>query len=567
MRQTARQTNSGTESARRGVRLAAEHVGRVVRGGRAVLDDVSFVVEPGEVVAVVGGSGAGKTTLLEVLAGVHPPTSGRVTVDNVDVGQNLTSFRQRLGYVPQDDIIHVELPLRRTLCYAARLRLSPTMGRAEVDAAVDDAMSALDLASRAEVRVAALSGGQRKRASIAVELITNPDVFFLDEPTSGLDPATGAQLMQTLRRLAASGATVVLTTHAVQDIAHCDRVVFLAPGGRLAYAGPPADALRHFGVSTMEEVYGRLGELPPPAPQRSESAMPEAHTPEAARGQRSTSPGALRQWAVLTARTSEALARNRLTMAILIGAPVMVVAMFAILFRPGAFDPQTLSPSAITMIIFWIAFGAFFFGLTYGLLQICVERPIVAREHLVGLRLMPYLLSKVTVLLPFLLFVDALMLLVLRVLDRLPAADAATYASVMITLALDAGAGLTLGLLASAAVANPSQATLALPMLCFPAVLFSGAILPVNVMAPVGAAISIVMPDRWAFEAIGHDLRLRQLLSEGSSPLGPPLLESFGPHAGAADTTTYWGYLVAFNVAFVVAAYFVLRRRVRTAAR
>jgi len=266
---------------------------------------------------------------------------------------------------------------------------------------------------------------------------------------------------------------------------------------------------------------------------------------------------------VLTARTFESLARNRLTMAILIGAPVMVVAMFAILFRRGAFDPETLSPSAITMIIFWIAFGAFFFGLTYGLLQICVEQAIVAREHLVGLRLSSYLVSKVTVLLPFLLFVNVLMLGVLRLLDRLPAAGPSTYAAVMVTLALDAGAGLTLGLLASAAVANPSQATLALPMLCFPAVLFSGAILPVNVMAPVGAAISVVMPDRWAFEAIGHDMRLRELLAEGTSPLGPPLLESFGPQAGAASTTTYWAYLAVFNVVFLVAAYVVLRRRVR----
>ncbi len=413
------------------------------------------------------------------------------------------------------------------------------------------------------MRVSALSGGQRKRASIAVELLTNPSIFFLDEPTSGLDPATGAQLMQTLRRLAASGATVVLTTHAVQDIAHCDRVVFLAPGGRLAFAGSPEEALRHFGVTSMEHVYGRLSEVPVPAPRNPQEEPPQRSVRSRRLHSTGAATGAVRQWAVLTARTFEALARNRLTMAILIGAPVMVVAMFAILFRPGAFDPETLGPSAITMIIFWIAFGAFFFGLTYGLLQICVERAIVAREHLVGLRLGSYLVSKVTVLLPFLLFVNALMLGVLRLLDRLPAADTATYASVMVTLALDAAAGLTLGLLASAAVANPSQATLALPMLCFPAVLFSGAILPVNVMAPVGAAISVVMPDRWAFEAIGHDLRLRELLAEGSSPLGPPLLESFGPQAGAASTTTYWTYLVVFNAVFLAAAYVVLRRRVR----
>ena len=186
---------------------------------------------------------------------------------------------------------------------------------------------------------------------------------------------------------------------------------------------------------------------------------------------------------MLTRRTFETLVRNRLTLAILLGSPALVVAMFAVLFRPGAFDFAEPSPSAITMILFWVTFGAFFFGLTYGLLQIVTEQAILYREHFVGQRLSAYLLSKIAVLLPFLVFVVVLMLAVLRALDRLPGAGATTYLTVGITLALLAAAALTLGLLTSAAVSNPAQATLALPMLCFPAVLFSGAILPVHIMA------------------------------------------------------------------------------------
>jgi ABC-2 type transporter len=254
--------------------------------------------------------------------------------------------------------------------------------------------------------------------------------------------------------------------------------------------------------------------------------------------------------------------RSRLTLAILLGSPAMVVAMFAILFRPGAFDFIRPNPSAITMILFWITFGAFFFGITYGLLQVCAESAIVQREQLVGQRTSTYLLSKLTVLVPFLVFVNALMLGVLRALDRLPAAPTVTYISLGITLTLEAAAALTLGLLTSAAVASPSQATLALPMVCFPAVLFSGAILPVHVMASLGAAISTVIPVRWAFEATDHVLGVRNLLLRGGSPLGPPLVRSYG-NAGTAASGSYWLYLGTFTIVFLAAAQATLARKGR----
>ena len=266
---------------------------------------------------------------------------------------------------------------------------------------------------------------------------------------------------------------------------------------------------------------------------------------------------------MLTRRTLETLVRNRLTLAILIGSPALVVAMFAVLFRPGAFEFASPNPSAITMILFWVTFGAFFFGLTYGLLQIVTERAIMRREQLVGQRISAYLGAKMAVLLPFLVFVVVLMLAVLRALDRLPAASTTTYLTMGITLALLAAAALTLGLMTSAGVSNPAQATLALPMLCFPAVLFSGAILPVHEMAGAGAAISTIIPDRWAFEALGHDLGVRHILADGGSPLGPPLIAAYGKEAGTDAIAVYWSYLAAFTVAFFLGAWGILRRRSR----
>ena len=221
------------------------------------------------------------------------------------------------------------------------------------------------------------------------------------------------------------------------------------------------------------------------------------------------------------------LTRARLTLAILIGAPVMVLLMFLVLFRPGAFDPARPSPAATVMILFWVAFGGFFFGLTYGLLQICGEFAVLRRERFAGVSASAYVLAKVAVLLP-----------VARA--RRPAVrwscsgcsgacpDTGDYGAAFVTLVLSSAAALGLGLLISAAVSEPSQATIALPMLCFPQVLFVGAILPVPTMAVAGKWISYAMTNRWAFEALGHSLGVAGLWANGRSPLGPPLLASYG---------------------------------------
>ena len=218
---------------------------------------MSFSIQPGELVALVGGSGAGKTTLLEILAGVRAPSAGQVMHDGVRVDAGATPG-SGIGYVPQDDIIHVEMPLRRTLQYAARLRLPAGTSAEQADRVVDETMRDLDLADRRDVAVRMLSGGQRKRASIAVELLTQPRTFFLDEPTSGLDPSTSAEVVRLLRRLTGRGVTVVLTTHEPATIDRCDQVVFLTRNGYLAFAGTPAQARRYFGVDDLADVYRRL---------------------------------------------------------------------------------------------------------------------------------------------------------------------------------------------------------------------------------------------------------------------------------------------------------------------
>src|SRR3954453_8990954 len=238
----------------RGVRVDVDGVSRRVLSGRreaTLLDAVTFAIAPGELVAIVGPSGAGKTSLLEVMAGIAAPTRGTVRFDGADLHTNRAAFRGVLGYVPQDDIIHADLPLGPTIRYAAQLRLPSSTGAAATDAAVKNALASVGLVERAHARVASLSGGERKRASIAVELLTDPHIFFLDEPTSGLDPITGAGVVKQLRDLADASATVVFTTHSIGDLERCDRVVFMARGGRVAFVGTVAAALQHFAVDSL----------------------------------------------------------------------------------------------------------------------------------------------------------------------------------------------------------------------------------------------------------------------------------------------------------------------------
>jgi ABC-type multidrug transport system ATPase subunit len=555
------------------------------RTGDLILRDVSLTVGRSEMVAIIGGSGAGKTTLLDTMCGRRPPAAGTVI-----------RITGNIGYVPQDDVIHLALPLARTLRYAAALReVAPSV--------VDDVLRTLELTGRSHVPVGDLSGGERKRASIAAELLAAPTLFFLDEPTSGLDPARGAELMRTLRSLTTAGTTVVLTTHNPADANRCDKVAVLADGGHLAFFGTPAAARDYFGTDSLDEIYERLAGIGDPAKAWSrryffrsqpsprthaassppsallesdgtprqpavepiepiepiesvESIEPDETVGAVVPARRALRP--VRQWLLLTQRNAEILSRARLTLAILAGAPIMVLLMFLVLFRPGAFAPAQPNPEATVMIVFWVAFGGFFFGITYGLLQICTEFAVLRRERFAGLNAGAYVLAKAAVLLPLLAVVDLLFLVVLRALGRLP--ETGDYGAMFVTLLLSSVAALGLGLLISAAVAEPSQATIALPMVCFPQVLFVGAILPVPAMAVVGKWISFAMTDRWAFEALGHSLGVAGLWASGRSPLGPPLLASYGStFSGAAGVD--WLILAGFAIAFLAASVLVVLRK------
>jgi ABC-type multidrug transport system ATPase subunit/pSer/pThr/pTyr-binding forkhead associated (FHA) protein len=254
-----------------GHRLDALNLGLEVGGGKMILNKINMCILPGEFVSLVGGSGAGKSTLLKALNGFSRANHGQMLLDGEEFYTRLDLYRSQMGYVPQDDIIHMDLPVDMALSYAARLRL-PGHGSGEIEKRVQEALNQVDMIEHRHKRVRVLSGGQRKRVSIAAELLAKPTMFFLDEPTSGLDPGLEKQMMQDLNRLADTGTTVVLVTHATANIEECDHVAFLDKG-LLAYYGPPREALKFFDVRDFADIYRRLSSVIDPA--RGKAPPPE----------------------------------------------------------------------------------------------------------------------------------------------------------------------------------------------------------------------------------------------------------------------------------------------------
>lgn len=254
-----------------GVEVNVENISRLVKckngtginGGnkKLILSNVSLTINPGELVAVLGGSGAGKTTFMNCINGFEPATEGRVLINGTDLYKNYRTVKSSIGYVPQQDIVHDNLTLEDMLTYAGRLRLPKDVTKQELSQRVAEVLDMVELTAQKDTIIKKLSGGQRKRASIAVELISDPSLFFLDEPTSGLDPEAETNLMHQLKGLSENkGKTVIVITHTLQNIRLFDKVIFLAPGGKLCFYGSPKEAEKYFGVENLVDAYEKISE-------------------------------------------------------------------------------------------------------------------------------------------------------------------------------------------------------------------------------------------------------------------------------------------------------------------
>ncbi|HEX3723344.1 MAG TPA: FHA domain-containing protein, partial [Nitrolancea sp.] len=480
-----------------------------------LLHDISCSVLPREFVAVVGSSGAGKSTLLNAMSGVSPASHGRVLYNGTDYYANMDEFRAQIGYVPQDDIVPMHLTVEEALTYAARLRLPHDTYAAEIESRVEEVMRDLDLTERRGITIVRLSGGQRKRVSIGVELLTKPTLFFLDEPTSGLDPSLEADMMQMLRKLADQGRTVILVTHATQNVTLCDKVIFLAPGGWLAFYGAPQEALNFFGAATFVEIYQALrpaGAGVEWAQRYASSDYFATHVRErlariaAARTIQGDIPPvtvisdrtlqraqSLNQFATLTARYVVTLRRDsRNLLLLLLQAPIIGL-LLAIIFGRDVFTARTSIDATGHEVIAnpWdkvhalqlttmIVIVALWFGASNSAREIVKEANVYRRERMINLRLGPYLGSKLVVLLGLCLVQDVTMLGIVGLLSpyRFQRAEDAGHTLggpwmlVLGSLLVVSFAGVGMGLLASAVASNADRVTSVVPIILIPQILF-----------------------------------------------------------------------------------------------
>src|SRR5260221_2187288 len=240
------------------IRVDAIHLKTTGSRHTLLLNDISLDIPPRAFVAIVGSSGVGKSSLLNVLSGIQSTQEGVVLYNGQDYYINRDAYSAQIGYVPQDDIIHQDLTVQQALYYTARMRLPKDFTKAQIKRRIDEVLDEVGMHHRRKYMARRLSGGERKRVAIALELLANPSIFFLDEPTAGLDPGLERKMMQLLRKLADKGHTIVLVTHATNNIYYCDSVCFLAQGGRLAFYGTPAEALAYFGTKDFAEIYNTL---------------------------------------------------------------------------------------------------------------------------------------------------------------------------------------------------------------------------------------------------------------------------------------------------------------------
>ncbi|MCM2256969.1 MAG: FHA domain-containing protein [Vicinamibacteria bacterium] len=476
------------------------HGATVQAGARTLVDAVDLAIAPGTFTALIGPSGAGKSTLLEALAGLRPLAAGEVLANGQPLHAARGALVGRVGFVPQQDIVHLDLTVAESLDALARLRLPPDTTAAERDTRVKAVLSALELTERRDVLVRRLSGGQRKRVSIAAELLTEPSLLLLDEPTSGLDPALEESLMLLLRELAYKGKTVVLVTHTLDNLALCDQVVLLAEG-RLAFSGPPAQAQERFGVSHLGQLYARLREKPVAewaerarADSARASARRTSDTPAAARAPARLA-GPLRQWAVLSARYARLLGRDRRNLVLLLAQAPVIAVLIGISLLYGDSDFAYTKPK--NTILFLLALTSVWFGCSNAAREVVKERAILARERFFGLGLAPYLLSKACVLAAVAAVQCAAFLAILDLWFGVPGSKVELFGAMLLASTV----GSMLGLALSALSASADRAMTLLPILLIPQVLFTSPAIHMDMKGPAGQ-VAHAMPTWWAYDLL-----------------------------------------------------------------
>lgn len=558
------------------VSFSARHLTVTVDGGKQILKDVSFGVPEKSLIAVIGPSGSGKSTLLKALTGYRPANQGDVLYDNRNLYKQFAELRQRIGLVPQDDILHKELTVKKALKYAAKLRFPADTTGAEREARIDEVLRELKLDIHKEKKITSLSGGQRKRVSVALELLTKPSLIFLDEPTSGLDPGMDRDVMQLLRGLADDGRTVLVVTHSVAELAICDKLLVMAPGGSVAYFGPPEEALNFFGYDTWADVFSAFenyrdydwagrwkgsqhyqmyaADIDAIAPQSVQMPPMQAMKPPKPQGWMSQFVTLVRRYVGVIASDKGFLALMVILPAVLGAVSLLIDSGNSLLPNPARANGTIIPNGTATTVLLILAVGACFAGAANSVRELIKERVIYERERATGLSRSAYLMSKVFVL-GVITALQGLMVGVIGFASReIPKQGLVLGSQTMLELCIPImGLGFTammFGLIISALVKTAEKTMPLLVMFAIIQVVFTGCLFTLNGAVGVNQ-FSYLMPSRWAVGAAGATLDFNKISPPKPGDATDPLWE---------HTVGAWGMDMAALIALgVICGFFVAR--------
>ncbi|MFE1956255.1 FHA domain-containing protein [Streptomyces sp. NPDC059524] len=558
------------------VSFSARHLTVTVDGGKQILKDVSFGVPEKSLIAVIGPSGSGKSTLLKALTGYRPANQGDVLYDNRNLYKQFAELRQRIGLVPQDDILHKELTVKKALKYAAKLRFPADTSEQEREQRIDEVLRELKLDIHKEKKVTSLSGGQRKRVSVALELLTKPSLIFLDEPTSGLDPGMDRDVMQLLRGLSDDGRTVLVVTHSVAELALCDKLLVMAPGGSVAYFGPPEEALNFFGYETWADVFSAFenyrdydwagrwkgsqhyqmyaADIDAVAPQSVQMPPPAAVRPPKPQPWGSQLITLIRRYCSVIASDKGFIGLMVILPAVLGLVSVVIPADFGL--APPK-PPSRFNGDAGTIMLI-IAVGMCFSAAANSVRELIKERVIYERERATGLSRSAYLMSKVIVL-GVITAIQGIIICGIGFAPRdLPAEGLLMPPAVELCISIIAlgFTSMMFGLVISSLVKTSEKTMPLLVMFAIVQVVFTGVLF--QIYGTLGLEqFAWLMPSRWAIGAAGATLDLAHLMPPWDQQK-PNDLDPLWEHS-----VGQWGINLTILIALGVVCGFAVARLLR----
>lgn len=495
-----------------GIHVVADNiVKKVGKNHKVLLNHVSLEIGSNEFVAIIGGSGAGKTTLMNAISGFDKDCTGRISFNGVDVHREFNVLKNLIGYVPQQDIIYENLTLHDMLYYTAQLKMPKDASRQEIERKIAEVLQMVELSEHARTYIRKLSGGQKKRASIAVELLADPKLFFLDEPTSGLDPGTERNLMQLLNRLAKlQDKTIVMVTHTTQSLELCDKVIFMGPGGNLCFYGTVEQAKMFFQEDDVVEIYNHIAKDPVMWAEQFRNIMAQEKKPDQSGDEKiakKEKTAYFRQWSVLTRRYMKLVLNDHVRLGILLAQPAIIALLLGIVADDDVFDIYQSTQS----MLFSLACSAIWIGLFNTIQEICKERVIFKREYMANLKIPTYIMSKVAV--QVLLGAVQTMILTGIFLLEIGKTEKGIFLDsfipeIFFTVWLTIMASMGIGLIISAVVRTGDKAMALAPFVLIAQLLFSGILFELDGASKI---ISWFTVSRWSIEALGSTANMNAL--------------------------------------------------------